>query len=328
MARFTPTARGRCHEVAASGEAPTFTCASTNAALRAAITRSEAIAKPRPAPAAVPCTLAITGWGSRCSTLNRCALRPTRTSKARWRSTGGSSATPVKLRTSPPAMKWPPAPLKTMQRTDRSNSARKRKEVVASSISGLAALRASGRMKVRRATPSSTEIRRSSLSKGVGPVHYEPYRMLIYSRFSYANRPEATARAVVDGWYRTGDGGYVDADGYLYLTDRLKDMVITGGKNVYPVEVENALKLHPMVKDAAVVGTPKENWGETVAAIVDLRPGERPSFADLHAFCRERIAGYKCPRPVYVTTGLPRTPSGKVQRGAASKNLAGLERLA
>lgn len=143
----------------------------------------------------------------------------------------------------------------------------------------------------------------------------------------YANRPEATAQAVVDGWYRTGDGGYVDAQGYLYLTDRLKDMVISGGENVYPVEVENALKLHPMVKDVAVVGTPDPKWGEAVTAIIEFKPGERPTFEALRAFCKERIAGYKCPRLVYVAPSLPRTPSGKVQRGAARKSVGELERL-
>ncbi|MES2481332.1 MAG: AMP-binding protein [Pseudomonadota bacterium] len=143
----------------------------------------------------------------------------------------------------------------------------------------------------------------------------------------YYHRPEATAQAVVDGWYRTGDGGSTDEAGYLYLTDRLKDMIITGGENVYPVEVENALRTHPAVKDVAVVGTPDPKWGEAVTAIVELRPGQRPTFDELREHAKTLIAGYKCPRLVYVADALPRTPSGKVQRGNAKRSVDGLERL-
>lgn len=143
----------------------------------------------------------------------------------------------------------------------------------------------------------------------------------------YYNRPDATAAAVVDGWYRTGDGGYLDAQGYLYLTDRLKDMIITGGENVYPVEVENALMQHPAVRDVAVVGLPDPKWGEVVTAIIELRGGERPSFEELRQFAKERIAGYKCPHKVFLSSALPRTASGKIQRGAAKLTIQGLERL-
>jgi len=143
----------------------------------------------------------------------------------------------------------------------------------------------------------------------------------------YYDRPDATAAAVANGWYRTGDGGYVDAEGYLYLTDRLKDMIITGGENVYPVEVENALKQHPAVRDVAVVGIADPKWGEAVTAIIELRGSERPSFAELRQFAKERIAGYKCPRLVFLVPALPRTASGKIQRGAAKSALPSLEPL-
>jgi long-chain acyl-CoA synthetase len=129
----------------------------------------------------------------------------------------------------------------------------------------------------------------------------------------YFNRPEETAAALtVDGWLRTGDGGYVDADGYLFLTDRIKDMIVSGGENVYPVEVEEALAQHPDVGDVAVIGVPDPHWGEAVKALIVPRPGTRPAPADLIAFARERLAGYKLPRSVDFVSELPRTPSGKV----------------
>jgi long-chain acyl-CoA synthetase len=129
----------------------------------------------------------------------------------------------------------------------------------------------------------------------------------------YANRPEETAAALTpDGWLRTGDGGYVDEDGYLFLTDRIKDMIVTGGENVYPVEVEEALSHHPAVAEVAVIGLPDERWGEAVKALVVTRPGAVTSAADLVAFARERLAGYKLPRSIDFVEGLPRTASGKV----------------
>jgi long-chain acyl-CoA synthetase len=129
----------------------------------------------------------------------------------------------------------------------------------------------------------------------------------------YFNRPEETAAALTqDGWLRTGDGGFVDADGYLFLTDRIKDMVVSGGENVYPIEVEEALSQHPDVSEVAVIGLPDERWGETVTAIVVPVAGSEPTAEDLIAFARTRLAGYKLPRIVEFTSGLPRTPSGKV----------------
>lgn len=130
----------------------------------------------------------------------------------------------------------------------------------------------------------------------------------------YWHNPEATAAALNDdGWFKTGDAGYVDADGYLYLHDRIKDMVVTGGENVYPAEVENALMKHPAVADVAVIGVPDERWGEAVMAIVvPSGDGDRPDPAALIAFCHEHIAGFKCPKRIEFATDLPRNPSGKL----------------
>jgi long-chain acyl-CoA synthetase len=129
----------------------------------------------------------------------------------------------------------------------------------------------------------------------------------------YFNRPEETAAALTDdGWLKTGDGGYLDDDGYLFLTDRIKDMIVSGGENVYPVEVEEALAQHPDVAEVAVIGVPDERWGETVKALVVARAGRSPTADELVAFARERLAGYKLPRSVEFVDDLPRTPSGKV----------------
>jgi long-chain acyl-CoA synthetase len=129
----------------------------------------------------------------------------------------------------------------------------------------------------------------------------------------YFNRPAETAAALTaDGWLRTGDGGYLDDAGYVFLTDRIKDMIVTGGENVFPVEVEEALAQHPTVDDVAVIGVPDDRWGETVKALVVLRTGAVASADELTAFARERLAGYKLPRSVDFVSELPRTPSGKV----------------
>ena len=129
----------------------------------------------------------------------------------------------------------------------------------------------------------------------------------------YWGKPEETARTLsADGWLRTGDAGYVDAEGYLFLTDRVKDMIITGGENVYPAEVENVLSDHAAVADVAVIGVPDERWGETVKAIVVRTPGADPRPAELVAFARERLAHFKCPTSVDFAETLPRNPSGKL----------------
>ena len=130
----------------------------------------------------------------------------------------------------------------------------------------------------------------------------------------YHERPAETAAALMeDGWLRTGDGGYRDQEGFLFLTDRIKDMIVSGGENIYPVEVEEVLSQHPAVADVAVIGVPDERWGETVKAIVVVAtPNSGVDADELVAFARERLAGYKLPRSVDFVSELPRSPAGKV----------------
>lgn len=132
----------------------------------------------------------------------------------------------------------------------------------------------------------------------------------------YWKQPETTAAAFRDGWLRTGDGGRMDAAGYLFIADRLKDMIITGGENVYSGEVEAALRTHPAVEHAAVIGLPDTRWGESVHAVVVLRDaaaGNDPALADaLRAWCRQQLAGYKCPRSFAFVPALPMSAAGKV----------------
>ncbi|MEZ3159488.1 AMP-binding protein [Microbacterium sp. BWT-B31] len=129
----------------------------------------------------------------------------------------------------------------------------------------------------------------------------------------YWNKPEQTAEALQDGWMHTGDGGYLDEDGYLYLVDRLKDMIISGGENVFSVEVENAVAKHPSVQQCAVIGLPDDEWGERVHAVVQLRPGApAPTAAELREFCKQRIAGYKAPRTVEIVDRWPLSATGKI----------------
>jgi len=132
----------------------------------------------------------------------------------------------------------------------------------------------------------------------------------------YWNRPEATAEVLVDGWYRTGDGGRLDAQGYLYLTDRIKDMIVSGGENVYPAEVEAVLRDHPAIADCAVFGLPDAKWGEGVTAALELKNGHAVDQTEVIAFTRKSLAAYKIPRRVEVVDALPRTAAGKIQRGA------------
>jgi long-chain acyl-CoA synthetase len=128
----------------------------------------------------------------------------------------------------------------------------------------------------------------------------------------YWNLKDATKAAIRDGWFYTGDAGYLDRDGYLYIYDRVKDMIISGGENIYPAEVENALFGHPAIADVAVIGVPDAKWGEAVKAVVVKKPGAEVSVEDLIAFARERIAGFKVPRSVDFVDVLPRNPSGKI----------------
>lgn len=130
----------------------------------------------------------------------------------------------------------------------------------------------------------------------------------------YWNRPEATEEAIRNGFFYTGDAGYFDEDGFLFIHDRVKDMIVSGGENVYPAEVENAIFGHPDIADVAVIGIPDEKWGEAVKAIVVAKEGTNPTAASIIDWARERIAGYKCPKSVDYIEALPRNPSGKILR--------------
>ena len=129
----------------------------------------------------------------------------------------------------------------------------------------------------------------------------------------YWNNPTDTAQAFLDGWFRTGDVGYQDADGFFYILDRLKDMIVTGGENVYSGEVEAVIYQHPAVLEAAVFGIPDPKWGELVAACVVLKPGRALSGDELIDYCRRSLANYKVPRRVeFSDTELPKSGTGKI----------------
>ena len=137
------------------------------------------------------------------------------------------------------------------------------------------------------------------------------------SSHGYWNRPDANAESFTDGWFHTGDLGRLDAEGYLYIVDRAKDMVIRAGENIYCVEIENVLYEHPDVIDAAVVGVPHKTLGEEVKAVVQLKPGAPATAADLQRFCAEHLAAYKVPVHVdLVDQPLPRNPAGKILKQA------------
>lgn len=129
----------------------------------------------------------------------------------------------------------------------------------------------------------------------------------------YLGKPEATAEVITDdGWFRTGDLGKVDADGYVYVEDRLKDMIISGGENIYSPEVERVLAEHPAVMEVAIIGVPDDRWGETVKAVVSLHPGAEATEQELVEHCRAHLARYKCPSSVEFLDALPRNPTGKI----------------
>ena len=131
----------------------------------------------------------------------------------------------------------------------------------------------------------------------------------------YWRLDEATASTVgPDGWLRTGDAGYLDEDGYLYIHDRVKDMIISGAENIYPAEVESAIYGHPAVAEVAVVGVPDDKWGEAVKAMVVLKPGAEADPAGIIAFARTRIAAFKAPKSIDFIEALPRNASGKILR--------------
>ena len=130
----------------------------------------------------------------------------------------------------------------------------------------------------------------------------------------YWQQPEATAAALQDGWFHTGDGGRLDGEGYLTISDRKKDIIITGGENVSSIEVEDVIFSHPAVAEVAVIGVPDEKWGETIKALVVLTPGATATEAEIIAHCKERLAGYKAPTSVELRAEIPRTATGKVQK--------------
>jgi len=137
----------------------------------------------------------------------------------------------------------------------------------------------------------------------------------------YLNKQEQTDAAMHDGWYRSGDLGYRDAEGNVYIVDRVKDMIVTGGENVYSVEVERALASHSAIAAAAVIGVPDAHWGERVEAFVTLKPGSEATPDELRQHCRELIAGYKVPKAVHIEESLPLTASGKVQKVALRESV-------
>ena len=139
----------------------------------------------------------------------------------------------------------------------------------------------------------------------------------------YWNRPAVTSEVLREGWLYTGDIGTLDEDGCLYIRDRKKDMIVSGGENIYPVEIENLLLAHPKIKDVAVIGQPSAKWGESAAAIVVSEEGEKITSGEIVEYCRDKIAGYKIPRILELTDEIPRTPTGKIQKHTLKERFAG-----
>lgn len=183
-------------------------------------------------------------------------------------------------------------------------------------LNGKSWLRSAGQpmigTEIRIVDPSMVERPRGS----VGEVTVRgPGAML-----GYWNQPELTSETLVEGWVRTGDAGYMDADGFLYIVDRVKDMIISGGENVYSAEVENALSAHPAIQECAVIGVPDQKWGERVHAIVRTRPGHALDRETVIAHCKTLIATYKCPRSVELREdALPMSPQGKILKAELRK---------
>ncbi len=131
----------------------------------------------------------------------------------------------------------------------------------------------------------------------------------------YFNLPQATEKTLIDGWVLTGDAGYINEEGFIFLRDRIKDMVLSGGENIYPVEVENVLAQIPGVRETAVIGIPDEKYGEALLAFIAMSEGfAPPSTQEMIAFCRDKLAGYKIPRQLEIIDALPRNPTGKIQK--------------
>jgi acyl-CoA synthetase (AMP-forming)/AMP-acid ligase II len=164
--------------------------------------------------------------------------------------------------------------------------------------------RAAPHSEVRIVDPEDQEVPRGT----VGEVVARGGHVML----GYWNQPEATAAAVRDGWMHTGDGGFMDDEGYVFVVDRIKDMIVSGGENVYSAEVENALSTHPAVASCAVIGVPDEEWGERVHAVVVLRAGHQTTAEDLRAHVKTSIAGYKAPRSAEFVDTLPVSAAGKI----------------
>ena len=130
----------------------------------------------------------------------------------------------------------------------------------------------------------------------------------------YWNNSEATEKSIQDEWFYSGDAGFFDEEGFLYIHDRVKDMIVSGGENIYPAEVENALMSHAEILDAAVIGVPDEKWGESAKGFVVLSKDSNLSSEDIISFTKSKIASYKCPKSIEFIEMLPRNPSGKVLR--------------
>jgi acyl-CoA synthetase (AMP-forming)/AMP-acid ligase II len=139
----------------------------------------------------------------------------------------------------------------------------------------------------------------------------------------YENNPDANASSFTNGWFRTGDQGYLDAEGYLVLTGRLKEMINRGGEKISPREVDEVLLAHPAVAEAVAFGVPHQAWGEEVAACVVLAPEAQANEAELLAYCREKLADFKRPKQIHITTAIPRTATGKIQRRVVAEAFAG-----
>jgi len=141
-----------------------------------------------------------------------------------------------------------------------------------------------------------------------GEIHIKGHNVMK----GYHNRPEATAESIKDGWFATGDVAHRDADGFYFIVDRKKDMIIRGGFNVYPREIEEVLYEHPAVAEAAVVGIPHDSLGEEVGAAVALKAGQDVSTDELRDYVKQRVAAYKYPRVVWIADELPKGPTGKI----------------
>jgi acyl-CoA synthetase (AMP-forming)/AMP-acid ligase II len=167
-----------------------------------------------------------------------------------------------------------------------------------------AAGRAAPHVEVRIVDPNGNEVPRGE----VGEITARGDNMML----GYWNRPDDTAAAIRDGWMHTGDGGRMDENGYVFVVDRIKDMIVTGGENVYSAEVENALARHPAVAACAVIGVPDSDWGERVHAVVVLQSGQQATAAEVRRHCKTLIAGYKAPRSVDFVDALPVSGAGKI----------------